>query len=78
MTAKISQSSTVSLSLFGVAIASLVGAIMWASGVAAKVDVANEKVSKLERMAEDVADIKAMLAAQGKDIEWMKRNITKE
>lgn len=65
---KLTEQTTVSLSLFGMVLASLVGAILWASNVAAKADVALEKAKSVEQMAVDVAEIK-------KDIEWIKRNL---
>lgn len=67
---KLTEQTTVSLSLFGMVLAALVGAILWASNVAAKADVALDKAKSVEQMAVDVAEIK-------KDIEWIKRNLNK-
>jgi hypothetical protein len=67
---KLTEQTTVSLSLFGMVLASLVGAILWASSVAAKADLALEKADKIEKMAIDLAEIK-------NDIQWIKRNLNK-
>lgn len=67
---KITEKTTISITLLGMAISSLVGAILWASQVAAKADLALEKADKIEKMAIDLAEIK-------NDIQWIKRNLTK-
>lgn len=67
---KITEKTTISITLLGMAISSLVGAILWASQVAAKADLALEKADKIEKMAIDLAEIK-------NDIQWIKRNLNK-
>jgi hypothetical protein len=67
---KITEKTTISITLLGMAISSLVGAILWASQVAAKAELALEKADKIEKMAIDLAEIK-------NDIQWIKRNLNK-
>jgi hypothetical protein len=67
---KITEKTTISITLLGMAISSLVGAILWASHVAAKAELALEKADKIEKMAIDLAEIK-------NDIQWIKRNLNK-
>lgn len=68
---KITEKTTISITLLGMAISSLVGAILWASQVAAKAEQALEKANKVETLSRDVDVIK-------NDVKWIKDFLKKD